>query len=67
MALVEIDTLFDGVEAQIMRGRLQAAGIDAVLFDGAIASLIGPGLSGVRLLVEEGDEDAARALLADPQ
>ena len=44
MALVEIDTLFDGVEAQIMRGRLQAAGIDAVLFDGAIASLIGPGL-----------------------
>ena len=67
MALVEIDTLFDGVEAQIMHGRLQAAGIDGVLFDGAIASLIGPGLSGVRLLVEEGDEDAARALLADPQ
>jgi hypothetical protein len=44
--------------------RLEAGGIDAVLFDAGIASLIGPGLSGVRLMVLDQDEAAARALLS---
>ena len=63
MALVVLETLFDPVAAEIMRMRLEAGGIEAVVFDAGIASLIGPGLSGVRLMVLEDDEAAARALL----
>ena len=65
MALVAVETLFDRVAAEIARGRLQSAGIDAVLFDDGIASLIGSGLSGVRLMVDADDEAAAHALLDD--
>jgi hypothetical protein len=65
MALVLVETLFDRIAGEIARGRLQSAGIDAVLFDGGIASIIGSGLSGVRLMVDAVDADAARALLAD--
>ena len=63
MTLVVVETLFDRIAGEIARGRLQSAGIDAVLFDGGIASVIGSGLSGVRLMVDEADEPAARALL----
>ena len=63
MALVVLETLFDPVAAEIMRMRLEAGGIEAVVFDAGIASLIGPGLSGVRLMILEDDEAAARALL----
>ncbi len=66
MALIALETLFDPVAAQIMRGRLGAAGIEALVFDAGLASLIGPGLSGVRLMVDETDAAAARAVLADP-
>ncbi len=65
MPLITLETLFDPVAAEIMRMRLETAGIGAVLFDAGIASLIGSGLSGVRLMVLDEDEDAARALLAD--
>ncbi|MBC7505635.1 MAG: DUF2007 domain-containing protein [Sandarakinorhabdus sp.] len=64
MALVTLETVFDPIEAQIMRMRLEAGGIEAVLFDAGIASLIGPGLSGVRVMVLDDDEAAARALLS---
>jgi hypothetical protein len=63
MSLIVLDTVFDPVEAAIMRSRLETAGIGAVVFDGHIASLIGPGVSGVRLMVDESDEADARALL----
>ena len=66
MALVCAATVFSPVEAQIMRGRLEAAGIEAVLFDAGIASLIGPGVSGIRVMVVDSDERAARALLGAP-
>ncbi len=59
MALACVDTLYSPVEAEIARARLAAAGIEAVLFDAGIASLIGPGVSGIRLMVLA--EDAARA------
>ena len=65
MALVVVDTIYDPIVAEMARGRLAAAGIDAHVFDGGIASVIGPGVSGVRLLVDEAHEDDARALLAD--
>lgn len=63
MPLVAVDTLYSPVEAEIMRGRLEAEGIPAVLFDAGIASLIGPGLSGIRLMVDADDVDEARAVL----
>jgi hypothetical protein len=63
MPLVTLETLFDPMAAEIMRMRLEAGGIEAVVFDAGIASLIGPGLSGVRLMVLDEDEAAARALL----
>ncbi|GGE12652.1 hypothetical protein GCM10011529_18800 [Polymorphobacter glacialis] len=64
MPLITLQTIFDPVEAEIMRMRLEAGGIDAVIFDAGIVSLIGSGLSGVRLMVLDEDEDAARALLS---
>ncbi len=64
MPLVTLETVFDPGLAEILRTRLESAGIDAVLFDNGIASLIGSGLSGVRLMVLDDDEAAARALLA---
>jgi hypothetical protein len=66
MALACIDTLFSPVEAEIVRSRLAAAGIIAVLFDAGIASLIGPGVSGIRVMVDQDDEAVARAELARP-
>lgn len=66
MPLITLETVFDPVEAEIMRMRLEAAGIEAVVFDAGIASLIGPGVSGVRLMVLDDDEAVARALLANP-
>lgn len=63
MGLIVLDTVFDPVAASIMRSRLETAGIAAVTFDGHIASIIGPGVSGVRLMVDESDEADARALL----
>jgi Putative prokaryotic signal transducing protein len=65
MPLVTLETLFDPMAAEIMRMRLEAGGIEAVVFDAGIVSLIGAGLSGVRLMVLDEDEAAARALLAD--
>ena len=66
MALSCVATVFSPVEAEIMRSRLDAAGIPAILFDAGIASLIGPGVSGIRLMVAGEDAAAARALLSAP-
>lgn len=64
MPLVTLETLSDPMAAEFMRMRLEAGGIDAVLFDSGIGSLIGNVL-GVRVMVLDEDEAAARALLAD--
>jgi Putative prokaryotic signal transducing protein len=64
MPLITLETVFDPVAAELMRMRLEAGGIDAVLFDNGIASLIGAGLSGVRVMVLDEDEADARSLLA---
>jgi hypothetical protein len=64
MPLATLVTLFDRQEAEIVRARLDAGGIESVLFDAGIASLIGPGLSGVRVMVLDEDEAAARRMLA---
>ncbi len=64
MDLVEVDRVFDSVGAEIVRGYLESAGIEAVLFDSGLASLLG-GVSGVRVMVAPDDAAAARALLAE--
>jgi len=66
MALVCVETLFSPVDAEIARALLDAAGIEAVLFDAGIASLIGPGVSGIRLMVLAEDEAGARRILTQP-
>lgn len=65
MPLITLETVFDPMAAEMMRMRLEAGGIDAVLFDAGIASLIGSGLSGVRVMVLDADEAEARHLLAE--
>ncbi len=65
MSLVTLETIFSPVEAEVKRATLDAAGIGAVLFDAGIASLIGSGLSGIRLMVLDEDVAVARALLAE--
>ena len=64
MPLVTLETVYSPIEAEVIRTRLEAGGIEAVLFDAGIASLIGPGLSGVRVMVLDEDEAAAKALLS---
>jgi len=65
MALACVATFAAPIEAEIARARLDAAGVEAVLFDAGIASLIGPGVSGIRLMVLAEDEAVARRLLLD--
>jgi len=63
MPLICLKTFYDRGEAELVRGLLEAGGVDSVLFDDGIASLIGGGVSGVRLMVLDEDEAMARALL----
>jgi len=64
MALVEIETFPDAIVAEMARARLAVEGIEAVLFDGGMAS-IGLGvLLPARLMVPEADEALALRVLA---
>ncbi|MFN3388159.1 MAG: DUF2007 domain-containing protein [Allosphingosinicella sp.] len=63
MALVELETFFDGMAAEMARGRLAAEGIESVLFDAGLSSLGIGTLTPVRLMVDEEDEAAARRVL----
>ena len=65
MPLVEIACFADGSLAEIVRGRLVAEGIDAVLFDGGLAGLGLGNMAPARLMVEERDRvDAERVIAA---
>jgi hypothetical protein len=66
MALVELAKFYNGFEAGIVRGRLEAEGIDSFLFDFDNA-IEGIGfVIPVRVMVDEDDLDMARRILADP-
>jgi hypothetical protein len=65
MKLVEIAKFQNPIGAEIARGRLQAAGIDAVLFDHGFASALGGAFTPSRLMVPESTEAAARAILEE--
>lgn len=64
--LVEVATFADLMTAQFARGALQAAGIEAILFDAGVSGTYAGALAlaPARLMVDEDDEPAARAILA---
>lgn len=64
MALAEAAAFADPTTAEIARGRLASEGIPAVLFDRGLSSLGLGTMAPVRLMVDEDDLAAARALLA---
>ena len=69
MALVELHRFQTPVEADLARLHLAASGIESFVFDGE--TLYASVATGVRLMVDVDDEDAAREILAasgnDPQ
>ncbi len=65
MALVELAMFQNPVAAEVARGRLASEGIEAVLFGGGLASLGLGSMSPARLMVEEEDQAAAEAILAE--
>ena len=65
MALVELAKYYNVFEASLVKGRLEAADVDSILFD---TEMNWGGLDGVvpvRLMVDEDDLDFARRVLAD--
>jgi len=64
MALVEIAIFQDNIAAEIVRGRLEAEGIAAILFDAGLSSLGLGAMTPARLMVDESDKEAAERLLA---
>lgn len=67
MALVEIGR-FNRIEAHVLAGALEAAGIPAISFDSEMS--LGEGsafLIPVRVMVDADDEREARAVIAEAQ
>ena len=62
--LVEAGRFFNSLEAGLARSRLEAEGIDAVLFDTEMTWEGMGGLIPIRLMVLDEDLDAAHAALA---
>ena len=66
MSLVELSRHMHGVEAEIIRGRLGAAGIGAVCFDSGVNLVEGAGIAlPARVMVLAEDLEEARAILAE--
>ena len=65
MMLVEVAEFMNPIEAEMARGALAAAGIEARLFDAGVSGTYGGALAlaPTRLLVGKGDEAVARAIL----
>lgn len=63
VSLTEFGLYHDRFEAEIIRGRLRAGGLEAVIFDGGFGAAYGNAFP-VRLMVLEEELEAARAILA---
>jgi len=63
MSLVELERFYSQVEAELARLRLEAAGIESVIFDSSAAYV--SSVTGVRLMVDEYDESRARRVLKE--
>ena len=66
MALVEAARFYNSFEAGLARSRLDADGIDCFLFDMEMSWEGLGGMIPIRLMVDDGDLEAARSILADP-
>jgi hypothetical protein len=65
MALVELGAYANAMEAAMVRGRLDAEGIDSVAFDAGMNIADGGGfLIPVRVMVLDDDLEAAKAAIA---
>ncbi|MEA3046994.1 MAG: hypothetical protein QOJ53_1326 [Sphingomonadales bacterium] len=66
MALVEAARFYTGIEASMAKGRLEAEGIVAILFDTEMNwGGMDLGVVPVRLMVDDDDLAAARRVLAE--
>ncbi len=66
MSLVELSHHMHAIEAEIIRGRLKAAGVEAVCFDSGVNIVEGAGIAlPARVMVLAEDLDEARAILAE--
>jgi hypothetical protein len=65
MALVEVGSFADIHVAEMARGMLAAAGIEAMLFDGGLSSLGLGAMTPARVMVDEVDQARAEGLLAE--
>lgn len=63
MALVELARFGNRIEAELARLNLEAAGIDAILFDAEMASFGWGPMMPIRLMVLDEDLEEARELL----
>jgi hypothetical protein len=66
MALTQIAEYSDRIAADLARLNLGAAGIEAFIFDGGMASLGLGMMTPARLMVNEDDKQAAIELLGSP-
>ncbi len=64
--MIEVASFADATLADIVRGRLEADGIEVALLGGAMASIGLGGLAPARLMVAPRDRARAEAILADP-
>ncbi|MEP3226088.1 MAG: DUF2007 domain-containing protein [Parasphingorhabdus sp.] len=66
MSLVELSRHMHGYEAEIVRGRLESAGVGAVCFDSGVNIVEGAGIAlPARVMVLAEDFDEAKAIMAE--
>jgi hypothetical protein len=63
VSLVELERFYTPIQAELARLRLEAAGIDSVVFDASTTYV--NAATGVRLMVDEDDEMRARRVLSE--
>jgi hypothetical protein len=64
MSLIELGVYWDRFEAEIVRGRLRAEGLEAMVFDSGFVAAHGNAFP-VRLMVLEAERERALAILAE--
>jgi hypothetical protein len=65
--LAELCVVHDAALAEILRGRLAAEGIEALLFDAGFAGLLGGGAPGIRVMVPAALQTRAERVLQLPE
>lgn len=66
MSLIELSRHMHGYEAEIIKGRLEAAGIGAVCFDSGVNIVEGAGIAlPARVMILQEDLEDAKAILAE--